>query len=334
MPILLPSGVANALNTPAAYTGLIADIPNYNDVQIGTIYIGTDNGSIQTATAGGWVALGTGGGGGSQNLDQTLTNGNTTAQQAQFIDGTDYIYIDPFSLTTSADNSNFTANYSASSTIFVANGYQNLLTSTGIAIQGGGKNTTINTNIISNEDGINYISDITTNQIRVFHLQETNFAQLKIDVITPFCEIFNAANSRAAKYGDSYIEFTDTDSEKKQYLYTNVEFNEQGVNLPANDGVLALQNPPVIEVDLNVSFYDIYGQKQTTYLILAGAYSLRLSSIVWENNYTVTLLISSVPVVIQTLGASSFFGNPNITKSGIVTITYNSLYDAFFCSNI
>jgi hypothetical protein len=336
MPILLPVGVANALNTPAAYTGTIDKIPDFNDVQIGTIYIATDDASIQTATAGGWIKLGNGGGGGNQNLDQVLTVGNTTAQQAQFTDNLDNVFIDPFSIALVNNGGNGDAiNLDPTLLAITTPGYENNITSTALSLNDGNTNATIvETFSISVSDGVNFLADIIKNQIRVYETQEQCYSQLKIDVATPYCEINRPAVSRAAKYGESYIEFTDTDSEKKQYLYTNVEFNDQGVNLPANDGVLALQNPPVIEVDLNVSFYDIFGQKQTTYLILAGAYDLRLSSNVWENNYTVTLLISSIPVVIQTLGASSFFGNPIISKSGIVTITYNSTYDAFFCSNV
>jgi hypothetical protein len=334
MPILLPVGVANALNTPAAYTGLIADIPDYNDVQIGTIYIGTDNGSIQTATAGGWVALGTGGGGGNQNFDQVLTVGNLTNQEAHFQEDFNNIYINPTGIQISQNDINDVCNLSPNLILLATPGYQNYITGSSLSFTDGGTNSTIvETYSIAVSDNQNFVADMITTQIRVLHLQETCFAQLKIDVATPYCEINRPAVSRSAKYGESYIEFTDTDSAKKQYLYTNVEFNEQGVNLPANDGVIALQNPPITDIDLSLADYTIAGTKQQTYRCTGTGFNILLDAAAWENGYSVALFVVDQPFELTVTGGSALLGNKNINGSGLFYISYNQATDEFYTTN-
>jgi hypothetical protein len=75
MGIVFNGGVINSGGTPAAITGVIANIPAATSVAEGTIYISTDTQEIFTAQAGSWINV-SGGGGGSQNLDQVLAVGN------------------------------------------------------------------------------------------------------------------------------------------------------------------------------------------------------------------------------------------------------------------
>jgi hypothetical protein len=76
MAISLNNSVSNGTGTPAAITGVIANIPAATSVADGTIYISTDTQEIFTAQAGSWINV-SGGGGGSQNLDQVLAVGDT-----------------------------------------------------------------------------------------------------------------------------------------------------------------------------------------------------------------------------------------------------------------
>jgi hypothetical protein len=76
MAITFDSSVTNEGGTPAAITGVIADIPPATSVADGTIYISTDTQEIFSAQAGSWINV-SGGGGGSQNLDQVLAVGDT-----------------------------------------------------------------------------------------------------------------------------------------------------------------------------------------------------------------------------------------------------------------
>jgi hypothetical protein len=336
MPILLPVGVANALNTPAAYTGLIADIPDYNDVQIGTIYIGTDNASIQTATAGGWVALGTGGGGGSQNLDQTLTNGNTTTQSAIFSD------------------SGF-QNTIAGQYLTLANGSQqleNLISAQGFLLQDITANaetlclayqfqitqdefiTNITPAIANfNDTSLFLVSEISPGWVFVQSNVTNSYGNLKIVGGQALLILGDPVSNRQITVGSDFITFKDLASDKTQTIYPNT-YNFQDVNIPADSGVIALQNPPKTNVDLSTGQYTLNGQKQQTYIIQDVGNDILLDANQWEDNYTVTLLVKSSGFGFQVLGSSSFHGNPTINLEGIYFITYITADDAFFCSNI
>jgi len=317
MPILLPVGVANALNTPAVYTGEIADRPVYNDVQIGTIYIGTDNASIQTATAGGWVALGTGGGGGSQDLQQTLNNGNTTTLTAVF------------------NEPGFITNVAGQYIDQSGNGtQQHLMSCQGALII----DTDTQNNITSGEISVNNVStfiltDITPGWVYVLDNNTDAFAEIKTTGGVAYLKVQDLATNRQIQVGQDYITFKDLVSTKTQTLLPGT-FNNQGVQLPENDGFLALQNPITINVDLSINTYTLNGQKQQTYIIQDVGNDIFLDANEWENNYTVTLLVKSSGFQLTVIGSSSFHGNSNINFEGIYFITYIQADDAFFCSNI
>lgn len=95
MGIILPVGVANFLNTPAAITDIIGNQMPAIDVPNGTIYIAPDVPAIYTNDNGTWVQLSGGGGGGSSTGINGL-NGTTniglggTLLNTTFIDGVHY----------------------------------------------------------------------------------------------------------------------------------------------------------------------------------------------------------------------------------------------------
>lgn len=80
MAIIFDSSVTNEGGTPAAITGVIANIPAATSVAEGTVYISTDTQEIFSAQAGSWINV-SGGGGGSQNLDQVLAVGDTATNK-------------------------------------------------------------------------------------------------------------------------------------------------------------------------------------------------------------------------------------------------------------
>lgn len=62
MGIILPTGVANNLNTPGAITDFIANLPDAADIATGTIFVAPDVPAIYTNDNGTWKALSGGGG--------------------------------------------------------------------------------------------------------------------------------------------------------------------------------------------------------------------------------------------------------------------------------
>lgn len=81
MGIYLNNAVSNQKNTPAIQTGNIADRPLANNTAEGTIYVAVDTQEIYSAQAGSWILVTTGGGGGSQNLNQVLAVGDTATNK-------------------------------------------------------------------------------------------------------------------------------------------------------------------------------------------------------------------------------------------------------------
>lgn len=86
MPAFFQNGVLNEGNTPAARTGTLAVRPAATAVSEGTIYIAYDTQEIYTSQGGNWVKV-SGGGGGSQNLDQVLAVGNTANGKQLWLNG-------------------------------------------------------------------------------------------------------------------------------------------------------------------------------------------------------------------------------------------------------
>jgi hypothetical protein len=76
MSIIYNSAVSG-VNTPVAITGIIADRPAASNSFEGTLFVSTDTQEIYSLQAGSWILVTTGGGGGSQNIDQVLAVGNT-----------------------------------------------------------------------------------------------------------------------------------------------------------------------------------------------------------------------------------------------------------------
>jgi len=70
MSLSFNNSAANILNTPGFISDAYASIPNASYVAIGTIFIATDTGTIYQSDGTNWYTIG-GGGGGSQDLEQT-----------------------------------------------------------------------------------------------------------------------------------------------------------------------------------------------------------------------------------------------------------------------
>lgn len=88
MAININNGIANITGTPGAYTGDFTNAPLPNAVANGTLFFDNVNGNIYQSDGGSWVTL-SGGGGGSQNLQQVLNIGNTaTNTNIQMTDAT------------------------------------------------------------------------------------------------------------------------------------------------------------------------------------------------------------------------------------------------------
>jgi hypothetical protein len=78
MSININNGVANVLNTPAAYSGDFASAPVATGVPVGTLWFDYVNGVIYQSDGTTWQGLG--GSGGAQDLQQTCNVGNTVTQ--------------------------------------------------------------------------------------------------------------------------------------------------------------------------------------------------------------------------------------------------------------
>ena len=81
MAIIINNGVQNINGTPGAISGIFVDRPAAADVAEGTLYFATDTAAIYQTVSGSWVNY-LGGGGGSQNLQQTLNIGNTAIDKS------------------------------------------------------------------------------------------------------------------------------------------------------------------------------------------------------------------------------------------------------------
>lgn len=115
MAINYNNSVSNGTGTPAAITGVIANIPAATSVADGTIYISTDTQEIFSAQAGSWINV-SGGGGGSQNLDQVLAVGDTANQKSLVLNGinnnTQTVRFNGNNYSTQFNNEYFRCNYS------------------------------------------------------------------------------------------------------------------------------------------------------------------------------------------------------------------------------
>lgn len=72
----ITSGVLNFIGTPGAYSDIINNRPDADQVSTGTLYFSTDTEELYQAAGNSWL-LYTGGGGGVPTLNQVLTQGNT-----------------------------------------------------------------------------------------------------------------------------------------------------------------------------------------------------------------------------------------------------------------
>jgi len=79
MSLAFNNSAANILNTPGFISDVYASIPNASYLAIGTIFFATDTGAIYQTDGTNWYSLG--GGGGSQNLQQVLTVGNSATNE-------------------------------------------------------------------------------------------------------------------------------------------------------------------------------------------------------------------------------------------------------------
>jgi len=89
MPAFFQNGVLNEGNTPAAKTGTLAARQSAATVAEGTVYIAYDTQEIFSAQGGNWVKV-SGGGGGSQNLDQVLAVGDSANSKSLILNGISY----------------------------------------------------------------------------------------------------------------------------------------------------------------------------------------------------------------------------------------------------
>lgn len=89
MAINLNNGIVNLQSTPGAITDIYANIPSASGVGIGTLFISTDTGAIYSSDGTNWISV-SGGGGGSQDLQQVTNIGNTTTNDIYLTDNTNY----------------------------------------------------------------------------------------------------------------------------------------------------------------------------------------------------------------------------------------------------
>ena len=81
MAITVNNGVQNILGTPGSISDIFANRPAAADLADGTLFFAIDTLSIYQTVSGAWVNY-SGGGGGSQNLQQTLNIGNSATDKA------------------------------------------------------------------------------------------------------------------------------------------------------------------------------------------------------------------------------------------------------------
>lgn len=81
MAITVNNGVQNILGTPGSISDVIANRPAAADLADGTLFFAIDTLAIYQTVSGAWVNY-SGGGGGSQNLQQTLNIGNSAVDKA------------------------------------------------------------------------------------------------------------------------------------------------------------------------------------------------------------------------------------------------------------
>lgn len=343
MAIVYNGGVINSGNTPQAITGLIADRPAATDVAEGTIYISTDTQEIFSAQAGSWISV-SGGGGGSQNIDQVLAVGNTaTSKTLNFISTN---FAGQYNQTRTYLN--YTSGFYIHEVITQVNqNFSKLFRETILLTQ----NNTSTFNTESNSSGKNNIllKQFVTNNVNNFRSFEVNASysdgnaiiltdsdtttnqlcrfEVYADVLLPQLQI---SLTNISDTITNVFEKIDITPNRFYFIGFNSSTQELNVNLPASgstvnnlpdySGTIANVNERIVDnnVNLNVGNYDCatYG----VYVITTGDNTNTFDLDNFVNGGTdgqfVTICVQDTPVKCAN-NIGNIYGTANINSNGL-----------------
>lgn len=348
MSIIYDSSVTN-VNTPAAITGIIADRPAANTIEDGTLFISTDTQEIYSAQAGSWILVTTGGGGGSQNLDQVLAVGDTATNKEinlNSVNDTTKLRPDRIAIKKISNLISFLVDTGSNAFFSLFYGVSNSNRAT-VEITADANKTNF---ILSKTLGI------VTNVRRLFCLQDSlgnNTLALQESIGGQ-----NAEVSINANIGNTSIQLNDqfwghittittagaqpfirvqnnTTSQDVTILWTNANLPASPIFLefPYWTGYLANVNEAIINTNVDLSSVSFQITTYGVYIVIVGSNS---NDLIFDNfvangqdGQFITLLVEDTPVsCVNTLG--NIIGTANINSKGLYKLMKvgNNIYSS------
>jgi len=293
MPIILPSGVANAKGTPAIISDdvNIASLPA-SDYAAGTLYIDYDRSVIYSNyQSSSWILIAdVGGGGGGGTLQQVLDAGNIAGGANAYIFLYDSVLLDGqigvYSFNSielqdqlGGNQLNIYRNGGTSlpeiNCINVIDNKNSQLTSNDLHFQNVLYQSNLNSILLqfSDPDGNGYASFLSARSLAVDDNNEERYSQYGASYFNlwfrnqnkritanvnqdepPTIKLLDTEEGEQLTIGNYYIEFRDIISDKTQTIYpSNANYNDQLIFLPEDTGTLSLQDPPYYDALLDLS---------------------------------------------------------------------------------
>jgi len=361
MPIILPSGVANAKGTPAIISDdvNIASLPA-SDYAAGTLYIDYDRSVIYSNyQSSSWILIAdVGGSGSTPTLQQVLDAGRVAGGANAYIylyTYSDYtgnlINIQPDSIILNSDANDYQLNIYQNDIGIdrpriqireISNGYGGYFDSRSVYLTNADGNglTCVLTAIGLGFNDYNdeRYSSLLPGQLTIFFRNQNKriIAQVNQDD-TPTIQLLDTEEGEQVTIGNYFFEFKDIASNKTQTIYpSNQNYNNQLIFLPEDTGTLALQDPPYYDADVKLSNGSITPsiQKNSIIQVTDGdiSNSIILDKSLWKDRVTLTLCVQATPCNI-TVSGGALLGNGSIVTTGLYYITYLDSTTSFYITN-
>jgi len=349
MPIILPSGVANAKGTPA----IISDDVNIvslpaSDYAAGTLYIDYDRSVIYSNyQSSSWILIAdVGGGGGGGTLQQVLDAGNQAFNQSiELYQDTYSNIINSSSVVINDTNLNFGTTIITGQIQFRGDNQNILKSSHSFSVITFIDNIAKTTSSLNSSQLNFYDTDqefYSTYAQAYFNLYFRNQDKRITAAVNqddpPTIKLLDTNEGEQLTIGNYYIEIKDVISSKIQTIYPSPNnYNDQLIFLPEDTGTIALQDPPYYDADVKLGNGSITPsiQKNSIIQVTGGdnSNSIILDSSVWKDKVTLTLCVQDTPCNFTLGQGSAIYGNTNINTTGLYYVTYLATTDSFYLSH-
>jgi hypothetical protein len=342
MPIILPSGVANAKGTPAIISDdvNIVNLPA-TDYAAGTLYVNFDAQKIYSNyQSSSWIEIANvGGGGGGGTLQQVLDAGNVAGGANAYI----YLF-DTLALDSQVGIYTFN---SIELQDQLGGNQLNIYRTSGITGQptinliypdgNGYTNTISSNNIFINNDNDELYSQYSSAYFNLYYKDANKRITAEVTQDnTPTIKVIDVIEGEQVTVGNYYFEFKDVISSKTQTIYpSNANYNDQLIFLPEDTGTIALQDPPYYDALLDLSAGSITPniEKNSIIQIIVGdaINSINLNKDSWKDKVTLTICNKATLTARVDVTNGFLYGN-NVLGQGLFYITYLDSTESFYIS--